>query len=128
MILLGCEENIIFAGGDFAAGIDIHTADGKNVIAVDNSALNIAYTAVAVQEVLPATAMVGAQALFELGVELQFSKFIHLLEDASVATDFLKDWIEIARDNLSPAQERIGVFITEKRKTIANIFMRRKII
>ena len=125
---LGCEENIIATGGDFTTCIDIHAADSENIIAVDHSTSDIFHTAVAIQEVLPSTPMVGAHALFELIIELELIKLVHLLENTFLTTNFLKDGVEVACNNSPTVQERIGVFVTKKRKTIADIFMRRKIM
>ena len=67
--------------------------------------------------------MVGTHALFELLVELELNKLIHSLRNRFFTTNFLKNWIEVAGDNFLGTLESIGVFVTKKRKTIADIFM-----
>ena len=111
---LGCKESIIATSRSFAAGIDIHAADGKNIIAVDNPALDIFHTTIAIQKILPATPMVSAHTLPELLVELKLGKLIHLLKNRPVAANFLEHRVKIAGNNLSSTQKRIGVFITKQ--------------
>ena len=118
------DKEIIVAGsGNFATCIGINTANSKNVITVDDPASDIFHTAVAVQEVLPLPPMIGTHALFELLIKVELNKFIHPLRNSFLTTDSLEDRIEIACDNLLSTQERLGVFVTKKRKTIAYVFM-----
>lgn len=61
---LGNKKDIVFVAGGFCACVGIHSPNGINIIPINDPLLDIFHTAVAIQHVLSASAMIGAAHFF----------------------------------------------------------------